>query len=444
MTTSMLLEPGSGLTQRLLQVRACSEALAGPLETEDFLLQSMPDASPAKWHLAHVTWFFETFVLDGRLEGYRAYDSGYRFLFNSYYHAIGERHPRPERGLLSRPSVEEVFEYRRHVDEALMTLLSREIPEEVASVIETGMHHEQQHQELLLTDLKHAFSRNPLFPAYREDAWPDEREPSGEPVPLGWCPHPGGVVPIGAAGTGERSRSFCFDNELPTHETLLPPFALSSRLVTNGDYLEFIEEGGYRQPEWWLSDGWDVVEQRGWTAPLYWVRTEQGWREFTLAGLRPLRWDAPVTHVSLYEADAYARWRGCRLPTEFEWETLVRSELDLDDQLRPGEEVLRRANFVETEAFHPRPASRESRTIPVQLFGDVWEWTSSPYGPYPGYAPPAGALGEYNGKFMCNQFVLRGGSCVSPASHLRASYRNFFHPDKRWQFTGIRLARQPG
>lgn len=249
--------------------------------------------------------------------------------------------------------------------------------------------------------------------------------------------------------TGVQGERFCFDNELPAHEALLTPFALASRLVTNGEYLEFIEEGGYRQPEWWLSDGWDVIEQCGWNAPLYWMQTDDGWQEFTLGGLCPIQWDAPVVHVSLYEADAYARWRGDRLPTEFEWETLVRSELELDDQLRPEGNLLQGANCAESGVLHPQPArfpgifdgqGRPERT-PVQLFGDAWEWTSSPYGPYPGYAPPAGALGEYNGKFMCNQFVLRGGSCASPGPHLRASYRNFFHPDKRWQFTGIRLAR---
>ena len=401
------------MNQQFEAVRAQTERLVAPLENEDFGLQAMADASPPKWHLAHTTWFFETFVLIPFDAGYEAFNPHFEHLFNSYYNGVGTPFPRHRRGQLSRPTVAEVFSYRRYVDEAMARLLAGNHDEEVLRRVELGLHHEQQHQELLLTDLKYNFSCNPIAPAYRSDLHTTDDNAGGEPGQLRFD---GGVVEIGAR-TG-----FAFDNETPRHKVHLNPFALADRLVTNGEFADFIDDGGYENHEHWLSDGWATVREAGWQAPIYWRRQDDAWTEFTLAGERPLDRAAPVVHVSGYEADAFARWSGARLPSEAEWEHAVADE--------PVN-----GNFVESDALHPQPA-RGSR----QMFGDVWEWTSSAYGPYPGYRPPAGALGEYNGKFMANQLVLRGGSCATPESHIRASYRNFFYPPDRWQFSGIRLA----
>jgi ergothioneine biosynthesis protein EgtB len=379
----------------------------------------MPDVSPTKWHLAHTSWFFETFVLIPTLPHYSPFHPMYGYLFNSYYNAVGERHARPQRGLLTRPTVEEIYQYRAHVDEHMQALLLNGDEARlaaVADVIELGLHHEQQHEELLLTDLKHVLSCNPLRPAYRELP----SSPAGTSGPLGWQAYPGGIAWLGHDGAG-----FAFDNELPRHRVFLEPFRLGTRLVTNGEYLAFMADGGYTRPELWLSDGWNTVNAQDWQAPLYWEQRDGNWHEFTLGGLRPVAPNAPVCHVSYYEADAYARWAGARLPTEVEWEVAAAA-------LRPA------GNFVESEAFHPVPAPPGDGLR--QMYGDVWEWTASAYSPYPGFRPTAGALGEYNGKFMCSQLVLRGGSCATPLSHIRASYRNFFPPDARWQFSGIRLA----
>jgi ergothioneine biosynthesis protein EgtB len=403
-----------------LSVRRASERLCAPLAPEDYVVQAMPDVSPAKWHLAHVSWFFETFVLEPYWPGYRPLNPTYRTLFNSYYRAIGPQYPRPARGHLSRPTVIEIYAYRRHVDHHVIELLSgglaRERPE-VVQLIELGCHHEQQHQELLLTDIKYNFGINPLQPAYC-----DRRLPRGEsPRPSRWIEYDGGVYDVGHEG-----KSFSFDNERPRHHVYVSPYRLAARPVTNGEYLAFLEAGGYRDWQWWLADGWTAVQERGWTAPLYWERRDGGWSVHTLCGPQPLDEHAPVCHVSYYEADAYARWRGARLPTEHEWEHAV-----------AGEAV--RGHFAEHGWFHPLAA--EDRAVRLQqAFGDVWEWTRSAYAPYPGFQPQEGAIAEYNGKFMANQFVLRGGSCVSPASHIRPSYRNFFPADARWQFSGIRLA----
>ncbi len=422
MTTPRTHASSSDLAQRFAAVRSASEALTAPLSAEDATAQSMPDASPAKWHLAHTTWFFETFVLESSQADFRPFHPDYRVLFNSYYHTVGEQYARPARGLVTRPGLDEVRRYRAHVDEALAGLLERgALDDAMLAVVELGLHHEQQHQELIVTDLKHLLSHNPTFPAYRPDCVEAEVEPVER---LGWLGIEGGTHEIGHGDPGFR-----FDNESPRHEVLLHDFELASRLTTNGEYLEFMSEGGYERPEWWLSDGWATVEERRWRAPAYWVRREGAWYAHTLGGLRRLREDEPVTHLSAYEADAFARWAGARLPTEFEWECVA-------------QDAPMKGNFVENERFHPSPAaSGEPADGPRQLFGDTWEWTQSAYAPYPGYEPPAGALGEYNGKFMVNQLVLRGGSCATPNSHIRPSYRNFFYPDARWQFSGLRLAR---
>jgi ergothioneine biosynthesis protein EgtB len=408
------------LSDRYRSVRARSEHLASPLSAEDCGVQSMEDASPVKWHLAHTTWFFETFVLENTEFGYRVYQPDYRYLFNSYYHAVGAQYPRAQRGLLTRPSLDEVLAYRSHVDHHLQTLLSKgpDLDAKLAGVIEIGLHHEQQHQELILTDFKHALSQNPLHPAYSA-AQPVEPGPR---VAHTWHAYDEGVRWIGHDGGG-----FAFDNEGPRHRTFLEAFQLGSRPVTNGEYLAFLDDGGYERPALWLSDGWATCESSRWQAPLYWQQRDGSWFTITLSGLRPLHADEPVTHVSLYEADAYARWAGARLPSEAEWECAAA-------------DVAIEGNFVEGERFHPAPAAA-SGAGPHQMFGDVWEWTRSPYAPYPGYQPPEGALGEYNGKFMCNQLTLRGGSCATPRSHIRSTYRNFFYPHARWQFSGIRLAR---
>jgi len=412
------------LQNRFAAVRAATEDLARGLSAEDCAIQSMPDASPVKWHLAHTTWFFETFVLVPYPIGYRLFDPAYGFLFNSYYNAIGDRHPRPERGMLSRPALDEVLRYRRHVDGAMERLFESGAPTpEVAALIELGTHHEQQHQELILTDLKHLLSRNPLRPAYQKP-WP--LTPIRSRV-RGWIDFEGGACEIGHAGEG-----FFFDNETPRHRVWLNPFRIATHPVTHGDFIEFIEDGGYRRPELWLSAGWDAVRARGWQAPAYWERRDERWHTFTLHGMAPVDEHTPVCHVSFYEAEAFARWAGERLPTEAEWELAARRA--------PVE-----GNFVESRALHPL-ALREPPAdgTPAQIFGDVWEWTRSDYGPYPGFRAAAGAVGEYNGKFMSGQYVLRGGSCATPADHVRPSYRNFFPPDARWQFSGLRLARDAG
>lgn len=402
------------------RVRSTSLAICEPLEIEDYVVQSMPDASPVKWHLAHTTWFFEQFLLIPYLQDYRPFDPQYGFLFNSYYEAVGLRHNRPARGLLSRPTVAEICRYRTHVDAQTLRLLQiRGCDARIRRVLELGLNHEQQHQELMLTDIKHAYSLNPLRPAYAERMLADE----GDTQPLRFVGFERGVYDIGAAGD-----EFHFDNEGPRHSVLLPPFALADRLITNAEYLEFIQDGGYNRAELWLSDGWTCVQQEHWTRPLYW--SEDHGCEFTLAGVQPLAPHRPVCHLSYYEADAYARWTGMRLPTEAEWEVAARACAVAGNMLDGGQ-------------LHP--ASLQERTsgplTPAQMFGDVWEWTASPYLPYPGFRPLAGALGEYNGKFMCNQFVLRGGSCLTPGDHIRATYRNFFYPKARWQVSGLRLAR---
>ncbi len=408
-------------------VRRATEALAEPLAIEDQVVQTCPEVSPTKWHRAHTSWFFETFLLVPHLQGYRPFHPLFAYLFNSYYNAVGGQHPRSRRGLLSRPTVAEVAAYRRHVDDGMEALLEGadgELLARLAPVLALGRNHEQQHQELLLTDIKHVLGDNPLRPAYRELPPPTPLPGSEPPAPPpAWLELPGGVVEIGHAGDG-----FAFDNEGPRHEELLRPVRLASRLVTAGEYLAFIADGGYRRPELWLSDGWDTVRRRGWTAPLYWEPGEgrDDWFLYTLGGRRELDPLEPVAHVSFYEADAYARWAGARLPLEQEWETAA------------GVEAIE-GNFVEDGLLHPRTAAGEGL---LQMYGDLWEWTASPYRPYPGYRPAAGALGEYNAKFMCNQMVLRGGSCATPRDHIRRTYRNFFGPEARWQFTGIRLARE--
>ena len=408
------LDPGP-LLRRFAEVRRFTERLCEPLVPEDYVVQSMPDASPAKWHLAHTTWFFETFVLSPLDPAFRPYREGWGFLFNSYYVAAGPRHERSERGLLTRPTVREIEDYRRAVDEKVERLLgfSGGPPESALALVELGLHHEQQHQELLLTDLLHAFSRNPLRPAYA----PRELPPTSVPS-LSFREHPGGLVRIGHAGG-----SFAFDNETPSHRVHLEPFSFASRPVVAGEYLEFMEDGGYERPELWLSDGWAAARQGGWAGPLYWERPEGALRRFTLHGEAPLDPGAPVCHVSYYEADAYARWAGARLPTEAEWESAA----------PPGPVS---GQFVEDGALVPLATGAQA-----PHFGGAWTWTASPYVAYPGFRPAPGAVGEYNGKFMVNQLVLRGGSCLSSRSHLRASYRNFFPPHARWQMTGIRLAR---
>ena len=400
-------------------VRRLTERLCEPMATEDYVVQAMPDASPAKWHLAHVSWFFETFVLRPRLPAYRPLDERYAVLFNSYYNGVGPQFSRPARGHLSRPTVEEVYAYRAHVDKAIRTLLEGEPDgaDAAAAIIELGLHHEQQHQELLVTDLKYNLSVNPLCPVYDRSAG---TALSIDVPPLERVRLPGGDVEIGHDGAG-----FAFDNERPRHRVLLAPYALGSRLVTNGEYFEFIADGGYERPDLWLSDGWRTAQERGWRAPLYWEGSAGAWSVYTLAGIVDVPPQAPVSHVSYYEADAYARWRGARLPTEQEWEHAADGE------------TARGTLLDET----PRePGSAPSAAGLVQMTGDVWEWTASAYLPYPGFRPLEGALGEYNGKFMVNQMVLRGGSCATPRSHIRRSYRNFFPADARWQFSGIRLA----
>ena len=409
----------TALAAQFMRTRAQTERLAQPLSAEDCALQSMPDASPVKWHLAHTTWFFETFVLEQAIPGYQPFAPQFRVLFNSYYVAVGARHPRPERGMLSRPSLEEVRAYRRHVDAHVAQLLqSGAVDAQWLELLELGINHEQQHQELIVTDLKHLLAKNPLQPAFVPAAAPAVVNVP----PLAWLTLPDGIRQIGHAGRG-----FHFDNEEPRHRVFLDACEIASRPVTVGEYANFIADGGYRRAELWLSEGWDVCNAQGWTAPMYWSADRLPGTAFTLHGTQALNASEPVCHVSFFEADAYARWAGARLPTEAEWETFA-----------AGQPVA--GNFLEGEAFHPAPAGPADDGA-LQVFGDVWEWTRSSYEPYPGYRAAPGAVGEYNGKFMSNQYVLRGGSCATPASHIRASYRNFFPAAARWQFSGVRLAR---
>jgi ergothioneine biosynthesis protein EgtB len=404
-------------------VRARTLELASPLSAEVQQVQSMADVSPTKWLLAHVTWFFETFLLSTELAGYQPFNPAFGYLFNSYYEQVGDRHPRPQRGLLTRPSIETVRAYRTHVDAAMRRLVETcdgEVWTRLRPLIELGLNHEQQHQELLLMDIKHVLSVNPLQPAYHaaEPCRPSAAQP------LTWSAFDGGLCEIGWTGEG-----FAFDNEGPRHKVWLEPFRLADRLATCGEFLEFIDEGGYRRPELWLSDGWAAVQREGWTAPLYWTASPDGqWRVFTLAGPRALVAAEPVSHLSQYEADAFARWSGARLPTEAEWEVAASS-------------VAFHGHLADRGVFHPRAAQGDSLS---QMIGDLWEWTASPYVAYPRYRPARGALGEYNGKFMSGQMVLRGGSAVTPADHLRVTYRNFFPPSARWAFSGVRLAADAG
>jgi ergothioneine biosynthesis protein EgtB len=394
-------------------VRRDTDTLCADLEVEDFGLQSMPDASPLKWHLAHTAWFFETFVLQAARPQLEPFHPQFGYLFNSYYETVGQMHPRPQRGLLSRPTLAEVRRYRQHVDEHVLQLLEQGgLSDAQLQVVELGLHHEQQHQELMLTDLKHGFSVNAMRPVYRP------AEPTASQTrPLRWLAHEGGIESVGFAGPG-----FHYDNEGPAHDVLLRPFEIADRKVTCGEYLEFMADGGYSRTDLWLSAGWAKIQSEGWRAPLYWEQRDGTWWVFTLHGMRPVDPGEPVCHVSLFEADAYARWAGARLPTEFEWERSL-GALDVPQQ---------------DATPHPTAAGEAA-----QAFGDTWVWTASAYAPYPGYRPPPGALGEYNGKFMCSQVVLRGGSCATPRGHVRPTYRNFFYPPDRWQFSGIQLARDP-
>ncbi len=414
------------LRRAFSRIRGETRRLVDPLTPEDCIVQTMPDVSPTRWHLAHTTWFFETFVLAAVEEDYEPFDPAFAYLFNSYYESVGNQYPRAQRGLLSRPGLARVLDYRREVEQRVLAWLERVDPERDAAMlarIELGLQHEQQHQELILTDIKHVLGHNPIGPVYRHDAI-DER-PIQAP-PLRYSRHAEGLAEIGVA---RDARHFCFDNERPRHRVFQPAFEFASRLVTNSEYLEFMTDGGYERPELWLADGWATVRRDGWNAPLYWRRVDGEWREFTLAGVVSLRPARPVCHVSYYEADAFARWAGARLPTEAEWE--IAASGSSTESPPDG-------------AVHPRAASAMEDHDPVratQLYGDVWQWTSSAYAPYPGYRPLAGSLGEYNGKFMSGQQVLRGSSCATPLGHARSSYRNFFYPHQRWQFAGLRLAR---
>lgn len=440
--------PAGGGTERWIErfrnSRDLTEALAAPLGAEDQVVQSMPDVSPTKWHRAHTTWFYETFLLGAHQPHHRVVHPGYDYLFNSYYEQVGPRHPRAERGLLSRPTVAEVGQYRKAVDAAVIDLLeSGRSAEAVAGVVELGVHHEQQHQELLLMDIKHVLSCNPLAPAYRSDDAASLSSAAcsaaSSPAPVGPVSWVEVTVPNDVAEVGrDAGDGFCFDNEGPRHRHIVTPFRIADRLVTCGEWLAFMADGGYTRPELWLSDGWATVQQQRWRAPLYWRSPHSSagdrddrsdWTVFTLGGERPVADDEPVCHVSFLEADAYARWAGARLPSEAEWEVTAVLHAAADAP-----------NDLGTDALHPRPAAAGPAGGVRQLHGDVWEWTASPYRPYPGFVPAAGAIGEYNGKFMCNQMVLRGAACVTPAGHSRVTYRNFFPPAARWAFSGLRLA----
>jgi ergothioneine biosynthesis protein EgtB len=417
------------LIEQFRQVRDFSTRLCRSLEPEDYVVQSMPDVSPTKWHLAHTSWFFETFVVKVWMQRYRSEVPQYAYLFNSYYNAAGDMHRRDLRGLISRPTVSETYRFRESIDLCVIKLLEEAdetLLAEIEPVLTLGIHHEQQHQELLVSDIKHVFSQNPLYPIFQTNAADQE---TSKVAPQHFIEFDEATVLIGHDGAG-----FSYDNEGPQHRALVPAFSLSNRLITNGEYLAFMEAGGYTRPEFWLSLGWTTVNESasgGWQAPLYWVQRDGAWWNFTLSGFRPVNESEPVTHVSYFEADAYANWDGARLPTEFEWEHSA-SELPIE------------GNFVDAQRFHPAPAAgTNDDDALLQMFGEAWQWTRSAYLPYPGYRAVPGALGEYNGKFMCNQMVLRGGSCATSRSHIRSTYRNFFQPEKRWQFTGIRLARDP-
>ncbi|MGV1014666.1 MAG: ergothioneine biosynthesis protein EgtB [Methyloceanibacter sp.] len=410
-------QSSANLRQRLAATRLLSGELARPLSDEDQVVQAMDDTSPTKWHLAHTTWFFEAFLLKRFLPGYRVFDESFEYCFNSYYESVGPRQPRPKRGLLTRPSAEQVRAYRAHVDAALDRLLEREPTAEAVALVELGINHEQQHQELLLTDILSLFAAGPLKPAYREA---DQGAPVQSAAPLDFVSFAGGVVPVGHGGQG-----FAYDNEGPRHEVLLRPFKLARRCVTNEEWIQFIEDGGYTTPTLWLADGWSTVQTQDWRGPLYFEAAEGGYMQMKLLGFRPVDPAAPVTHVSYYEADAFARWAGYRLPTEFEWEVAAAS-------------VPVQGRMLGADHLRPMPATSGNGL--AQMFGDVWEWTGSAYLPYPGFKAAPGAVGEYNGKFMVNQFVLKGGSCATPDGHIRATYRNFFYPHQRWQFMGLRLA----
>jgi ergothioneine biosynthesis protein EgtB len=422
--TTPLSRDADSLVDRYGEVRAHTEALAAPLSPEDQTVQSMPDVSPTKWHRAHVTWFFETFVLADHEPGFAPYQDTYWFLFNSYYEAVGPRFSRPDRGVISRPGAGDVGVYRANVDDRmrdLVTSLDGGTLDKLAPTIELGFHHEQQHQELLLMDIKHVLSLNPLQPVYAGD--PSER---CEPDPLGWVDVEGGLVEVGHEGDG-----FCFDNELPRHHTWLEPYRLADRLVTNGEWHQFMDDGGYSRHELWLSDGWARVNAEGWRAPFYWEQHDGVWFEHTLHGTWPVNPGLPVSHVSFYEAEAYATWAGKRLPSEAEWEHAVTAGG------RAGTGV--EGNLADTSTYHPKPAGAATGGL-RQVYGDCWEWTSSAYHPYPGFHPAEGGLGEYNGKFMSNQMVLRGGCALTPPDHVRATYRNFFPHASRWALSGVRLA----
>jgi ergothioneine biosynthesis protein EgtB len=420
------LSPAQNLLARFHEVRDFTNLLSADLAPEDCVVQSMPEVSPTKWHLAHTTWFFETFILKKWLPRYQPEVPQYAYLFNSYYNAAGDMHRRDLRGLISRPTVEETRKYRASIDSHLDKLIAGADEKrfrEIEPILILGIHHEQQHQELLVTDIKHVFAQNPLYPVFRERKMDIESRdvPTQKFIEFDEV-----IVEIGHDGA-----DFSYDNEGPRHRALVLPFSLASRPVTNGEYLEFMNDGGYTRPEFWLSLGWTTVNEQRWQAPLYWTKHDGAWWNFTLSGFRPVDENKPVTHISYFEADAFANWRGARLPTEFEWEYAA-ADCAID------------GNFVEMESFHPQAAQNQSKDRHLtQMFGDVWEWTRSAYSPYPGYHAGPGALGEYNGKFMCNQYVLRGGSCATSRTHIRRTYRNFFQPDKRWQFTGIRLARDP-
>jgi len=416
--------PAEELLARFHEVREFSAKLAENLAPEDCVVQSMPEVSPTKWHLAHTTWFFETFILKKWITGYRDAVPGYAYLFNSYYNAAGAMHRRDLRGLISRPTVDETKKYRVSVDADIDDLVSsanEKLFREIEPILTLGIHHEQQHQELLITDIKHVFAQNPLYPIFRANKIDDGKINIEAPR---FVDFDGATIEIGHDANG-----FCYDNEGPRHRALVLPFSLANRLVTNSEYLEFMRDKGYSRSEFWLSLGWTTLNEHNWRAPLYWTEGDGEWWNFTLSGLRKVDLNEPVTHLSYFEADAYANWAGMRLPTEFEWECAA-AKSDID------------GNFVESERFHPAPLSQSPRDGQLaQMLGDVWEWTRSSYSPYPGYRAEPGALGEYNGKFMCNQYVLRGGSCATSRTHIRKTYRNFFQPDKRWQFMGIRLAR---
>lgn len=404
-----------------LKVRTFTHQIVEPLETEDFVIQPMENTSPAKWHLAHTSWFFETFVLEKYQPDFESLHPQYAYFFNSYYLQTGVPFSRADRGLLSRPTVKEVFEYRKYVNDKVVDFIQNcdeDTWKEASKVVEIGINHEQQHQELILTDIKYLLAQNPLLPVYKERATPDSEIP-GE---LQWITFEECIVEI-----GNKGNEFTYDNEHPVHRTFIQNFELANRLITNREFLEFMNDGGYERSELWLDEGWSKVKSEDWKSPLYWFLRNGSWFNFTLSGARKVSLNEPVTHISYYEADAFARWKDCRLPTEQEWEYAC-GDLEID------------GNFVDGNTFHPLAVKNKEKGL-KQMFGDVWEWTQSSYSPYPGYKPLPGALGEYNGKFMANQYVLRGGSCATSNSHIRKTYRNFFHADARWQFSGIRLAK---